>query len=119
MVKIPLAALGKDESVIKGVLQSAQGKLNINEAAYTLSQADYQKAMETRFIVQQELAKIKGNLKNQQLQLTRMEEIQESPHSVHRGPVFRCNPISPLWCVYSPRYSLWSSIWSSTISVNS
>ncbi|CAI7565821.1 unnamed protein product [Penicillium glandicola] len=77
MGKIPTAAPGGDDSAMNAALQSAQEKLNVTEAAYTASQANYQKAVETRSRVEQELAKIKGNLKNLQLQQAQMEEIKK------------------------------------------
>lgn len=77
MGKIPTAAPSGDDSAMGAALQSAQEKLSVTEAAYTASQANYQKAVETRSRVEQELAKIKGNLKNLQLQQAQMEEIKK------------------------------------------
>lgn len=77
MGKTPTAAPSGDNTAVNAALQSAQEKLSVTEAAYTASQANYQKAVENRSKVERELAIIKGNLKNLQLQQAQMDEIKK------------------------------------------
>jgi hypothetical protein len=56
-------------------LQGAQENLSTTESAYISFQANYQRAVETRSRMEQELANIKGNLKNLQLQRAQREDI--------------------------------------------
>jgi hypothetical protein len=65
-----------DTLTANSALASAQEKARLTEAAYTSAQANYQKSVENRSKVQQDLAKIKANLSSLSLQKASLVRVQ-------------------------------------------